>query len=74
MKDPCAIFFGLILMIVVDGEYHQEEQATHLGKILPKILITQTALLLWLELTNLLWKVLIGVRWVLEGLAVNLFA
>jgi|SwirhisoilCB1_FD_contig_61_5662383_length_932_multi_2_in_0_out_0_1 hypothetical protein len=34
MKDPCVIFCGLTQMTDVDGEFHQEEQVTHLGKTL----------------------------------------
>lgn len=33
MKDLCVIFCGLIRMTDVGGEFHQEEQATHLDKI-----------------------------------------
>ena len=34
MKDQCVIFCGLTRMTDVVGEFHQEEQVTHLGKTL----------------------------------------
>jgi hypothetical protein len=33
MKDLCVIFCGLTRMTDVGGEFHQEEQGIHLGKI-----------------------------------------
>jgi len=34
MKDPCVIFCGLTRMTDADGGFRQEEQGTHLDKIL----------------------------------------
>ncbi|XP_064974610.1 serine/threonine-protein phosphatase PP2A-1 catalytic subunit isoform X2 [Musa acuminata AAA Group] len=58
----CVIFSGLILMIGVDGEYHQGERDIHLDRTLHSILITQMVSVLLPELINLLWKVSIGAR------------
>ena len=62
MKGQCVISYGRIRMIDVDGEYHQGERATLLGRTLPNNLITQMASRLLREPTSLSWKVTIGVR------------
>lgn len=53
---------GLIRMTVVDGEYLLEELDTPSDRILLHSSTTQMDSLLFLELTNLSWKDLIGAR------------
>ena len=64
MRDQCVISFGLTQMTVVDGESPLGVLATPLGRILLPSLTTPMGSVLWLELTNLSWKVTIGVRYV----------
>ena len=58
MKVLCAVeicnktYYGVILMIDVDGGYRHEVRVTLLDKILVKLITTITALLLSAGLTN----------------------
>ena len=64
MRVQCVISCGLTQMTDVGGEYLLEVQDTHLGRISLHSLTTIMGSLLFLELTNLLWKDTIGARFV----------
>jgi hypothetical protein len=62
MKDPCVIFCGLTRMTDADGEFRQEEQGTHLDKILLNNSTIQMDLALFQGPINLWWKGSTGPR------------
>jgi hypothetical protein len=64
MRVQCVTSFGLIRMIVVDGEFLLVGLDTPLDRISLNSSITLMALLSFLELTSLLWKDTIGPRFV----------
>jgi len=64
MRVQCVTSFGLIQMIVVDGEFLLVGLDTPLDRISLNSSITLMALLSFLELTSLLWKDTIGPRFV----------
>jgi hypothetical protein len=62
MKVPCVIYCGLTQMTDADGGFRQEEQGTHLDKILHNSSTIQMDLALFQGPINLWWKGLIGPR------------
>ena len=64
MRVQCAISCGLTQMTDVGGEYLLGVQGTHLDKISLHSLTTIMGSLLFPELTSLLWKDIIGARFV----------
>jgi hypothetical protein len=62
MKVPCVIYCGLTQMTDADGGFRQEEQGTHLDKILHNNSTIQMDLALFQGPINLWWKGLIGPR------------